>query len=165
MLTTRRRFASARRFCASSSPASMRLASATSSSAVSRGTRPISLRYMRTGSSMLTPSGTERSISTSSSDLSRSTSSSFELSCESSTISMPRLLKVSYMVSISSGVRSCFCSASMSSPYVRVPPFFLPLARRFSTISELRLLPAALAVFDSAIRLPPFHTFHPSFTK
>ena len=49
-------------FSVASSPASMRLASVTSCSAVSSGTLPISLRYMRTGSKLppsvcVTPSG------------------------------------------------------------------------------------------------------------
>ena len=45
---------------ASSSPAAMRLAISNSSSAESSGTLPISLRYMRTGSSVAMPSGTEK---------------------------------------------------------------------------------------------------------
>src|SRR2546426_372847 len=56
MLTTRRRLASIRRRFASSSPRSIRLASLISSAELSSGTLPISLRYIRTGSSMLTPS-------------------------------------------------------------------------------------------------------------
>src|SRR5690348_9192470 len=47
-----RGFCSLSGFCRSSLPRSMRLASATSSAAESSGTRPISRRYMRTGSSM-----------------------------------------------------------------------------------------------------------------
>ena len=57
--TTSLRFASASAFFASSSPFSIRFASSISSSAVRRGTLPISLRYIRTGSSMLTPSTSE----------------------------------------------------------------------------------------------------------
>ena len=44
MLTTSRRFASERRFFAASSPLVIRTARSTSSSGVSRGTRPISFR-------------------------------------------------------------------------------------------------------------------------
>ena len=62
VLTTRRRFASASLFLAASSPSSIRFASSISSSVDKSGTFPISLRYIRTGSSRLTPSGTERSI-------------------------------------------------------------------------------------------------------
>ena len=50
MLTTRRRFASMSLRLASSSWRSMRLASETSSTAVSSGTLPISWKYSRTGS-------------------------------------------------------------------------------------------------------------------
>ena len=80
MLTTRRRFASARRFLAASSPFSILFASSISSSAERSGTLPISFRYIRTGSSMLTPSGTERSILSSS----ISSSSSLSMSASSS---------------------------------------------------------------------------------
>ena len=62
MLTTRRRFASASFFLASISPCSIRCAKSTSSSAVKSGTFPISFKYIRTGSSMLTPSGIDKSI-------------------------------------------------------------------------------------------------------
>ena len=51
MLTTSRRLASVRAFLASSSPCSMSLAYSTSCSARSSATRPISFRYIRTGSS------------------------------------------------------------------------------------------------------------------
>ena len=50
MDTTSRRLASVSLLLASMSPRSMRLASDTSSAAVSSGTLPISVRYMRTGS-------------------------------------------------------------------------------------------------------------------
>ena len=56
MLTTSRRLASVRAFLASSSPCSMSLAYSTSCSARSSATRPISLRYIRTGSSSDTES-------------------------------------------------------------------------------------------------------------
>ena len=69
-------------FSIATAPSSIFWASSISSSAERRGTLPISLRYIRTGSSTLTPSGTERSIfststsSSSSSMISSSTSSS-----------------------------------------------------------------------------------------
>ena len=81
MLTTRRRFASASSFFASSSPSSMRCASSISRSALRSGTLPISFKYIRTGSSTLTPSGTERSI------FSTSTSSSSDMIASKSTSS------------------------------------------------------------------------------
>ena len=137
MLTTRRRFASSRRCRASSSPASMRCARATSSSAVRRGTCPISFKYIRTGSSSEIPSGTERSISTSSSLSGPSSSAASPAAATSSTISTPSSLKRWYISSISSGDISCFCSASMSSPKSSAPPFFLPLASSRSMMSVL----------------------------
>ena len=60
-----------RRRFASSSPRSIRLASLISSAELSRGTFPISLRYIRTGSSMLTPSSGSRGASDSSSSSAR----------------------------------------------------------------------------------------------
>src|SRR5579864_1898456 len=54
--TTRRRLASVSLCLLSSSPASMALARVTSCSALSKATRPISLRYIRTGSSRETES-------------------------------------------------------------------------------------------------------------
>ena len=81
MLTTSLRFASASLFLALSSPSAIRFARSTSSSAVRSGTLPISFRYILTGSSMLTPSGTDRSI------FSTSTSSSSEITISESSIS------------------------------------------------------------------------------
>ena len=52
MLTTSLRFDSQSFFLASSSPCSILMASSRSSSAVSRGTLPISLKYILTGSSV-----------------------------------------------------------------------------------------------------------------
>src|SRR3990170_3010952 len=65
ILTTRRRLASMSRRLASSSPFSIRWARSTSCSGVSRATLPISLRYMRTGSSMEIPSTPASSCSSS----------------------------------------------------------------------------------------------------
>ena len=56
MLTTKRRFASERRFFAASLPSLIAIASLISSSEVKSGTRPISFRYTLTGSSIATPS-------------------------------------------------------------------------------------------------------------
>ena len=152
MLTTRRRLASARRFCASKSPSSMRLASLISSSADSKGTRPISLRYILTGSSILMPSGILRSISISSSSLISEVSSSGPISLPLSMMSIPRLVKVSYNSSISSGLISTDCSDSMISLYVKTP-VFLPLSNNLLIASKLA---AELAVFVSLTALTVF---------
>ena len=60
-------------------PLSIRLASSTSSSLCSKGTLPISFRYIRTGSSMLIPSGTDMEVANSASVI-----SSFSLTASSS---------------------------------------------------------------------------------
>ena len=61
--TTNRKLASANSCLATSSPFSIRKAKATSSSAVKRLTRPISFRYIRTGSLIFTPVGADVSLS------------------------------------------------------------------------------------------------------
>ena len=81
----------------------MRFANFISSSADNNGTRPISLRYILTGSSIFIPSGMLRSISISSSSSLRLESSSGPISLPLSMMSMPRLVNVSYNSSISSG--------------------------------------------------------------
>ena len=135
MLTTRRRFASASSFLASSSPSSIRWASSISRSALKRGTFPISFRYMRTGSSMLTPSGTERSMfstSTSSSSdritsMSMSTSSSLPLIRSTSILLDSRY---SNTLSICSALSSMSRKKSLISWISRMLFFFLPRATR-----------------------------------
>ena len=122
MLTTRRRLASVSFFLAifptltssgvapSALPASILLANIISSSADSRGTRPISFKYMRTGSSILTPSGTVKftfTVSFSDSSTASSFKLSFSLSCsDSPSTSTPLSVKCSYILSISSAVIS-----------------------------------------------------------
>ena len=81
MLTTRRRFASTNRCCASISPSTTRHARACSCSPVKRGKRPISARYCRMALS------TPRSSSASSSSHSSSTSSMSSSSSSSNTSS------------------------------------------------------------------------------
>ena len=143
MLTTRRRLASARRFLASSSPCSIRFASSISSSAVRRLTLPISLRYIRTGSSMLTPSGTERSIlsssiSSSSSSLSSSaSSSSIRLSSlpEIRSTSTPLASRKSYTFSICSTSRGWSLKKSLISWYSSTFFFFFASSRSSTSFS------------------------------
>ena len=62
MLTTSLKFASAKRDLAISSPCSIRFANSISSCALRRLTRPISFKYMRTGSFILTPGGALKSF-------------------------------------------------------------------------------------------------------
>jgi hypothetical protein len=108
MLTTRRRFASVSWRRASSSPCSIAIAYSTSCSLRSRGTRPISRRYMRTGSS--------RAIAPSASEASRASSLSSSMASKSrspSETSMPMSRKSWKMRSRWSG------SASISGKPVR----------------------------------------------
>ena len=74
-------------------PRSMRLAIATSPSRVSSGTVPISRRYMRTGSLVLSSAPGVRSSSGPSSEPSRSKSLSPRYALSESTTSMPALPK------------------------------------------------------------------------
>ena len=112
ILTTRRRLASASLFLALSSPSDILLARSISSSALKRGTFPISFKYIRTGSSILIPSGTDRSIfsiSTSSSSSARirssiSASRSSSLPIRSTSIFIAS--RYSYTFSICSGDNS-----------------------------------------------------------
>ena len=119
-------------------PFCMRSASVTSSSGVSRSTLPISLRYMRTGSSMAKVSAmAEVSISSSSgtsstvpgSKLSSSPSPSAFSRTPSVSTSTPIDSSVSYSLSMSSLSNSRWLSASAISLSVR-RPFFLPRASR-----------------------------------
>ena len=99
MDTTSLRLASAMRRLASSSPSAMRLARSCSSSGVSRGTLPISLRYMRTGSSV------EKVSASASVSAAISSSVTSSISCSSS----------------SSGRASSSSGGSRSSPAVSMP--------------------------------------------
>ena len=145
MLTTSRRFASVSFFFAASSPSSTLFASSISSSVLRSGTLPISFKYMRTGSSVLTPSSTSTSsmISTSSSSLRmisssspRSRSSSFPLSSMPEfTTSMLDFSRYSRIWSILSSVSSKPRNASLISLYSRT--FFLVFA---SSTSPFRAL-------------------------
>ena len=105
MLTTSLRLASQSFFFASSSPFSIFLASSISSSAESRGTLPISLRYILTGSSTVIPLGSEASRSTFpssitiSSSCSRSSTSRLRSSASSGSISVS-----SFLISISDSI-------------------------------------------------------------
>ena len=167
METTRRRFASARRFFASSpasrsfckflisslisassssvafssllfkiaifsfatAPASMFFASSISSSALKRGTLPISFKYIRTGSSMDTPSGTERSIFSTS----ISTSSKISSSESSSVIRSTSILFASRKSRILSNCSASNCMSakkSLISWYSNMFFFFLAKANR-----------------------------------
>ena len=114
-------------------------ASVTSSSGVSRSTLPISLRYMRTGSSIAKVSAMAE-VSISSSSGTSSTASGSNTSSSSSSpsafsrtppvsISTPIFSSVSYSLSISSLSSSSWPSASAISLSER-RPFFLPSASR-----------------------------------
>src|SRR3981081_380141 len=127
METTRRRLASVRRCLASSEPASMALARSTSSAAVRRLTRPISFRYIRTGSSRETESIISISICWSSSASSLSSKSPAV-----SETSMPISLKAPKIRNICSGsVVSRSGNPSRTSSGVR-KPCSLPLTIRTS---------------------------------
>ena len=118
MLTTSLRLASASFFFASSSPSSILLASSVSSSALKRGTLPISFRYIRTGSSIFMPSGRERSISF-------STSSSVSIFPITST---PWPSRYSYTLSIWSVSSSISPRLSIISLYSSTPLWLFPRA-------------------------------------
>ena len=152
ILTTRRRFDSASFFFASSSPSSIFFASSISSSGESSGTFPISFKYIRTGSSTPIPSGTDRSIcstsisssgsaSSSSENRSGSISSSFDIFKTSTCF----LSRKSYMRSSFSGVSSSPAKASRTSVSSRT--FFLLFAssRSFDNFSS------NVSVFSSII--------------
>ena len=167
MLTTRRRFASARRFFASSSPSSILCASLISSSAERSGTLPISFKYMRTGSSMLTPSGTERSMfsisissssersMSSSSRTRRSRSAAFGSSVmsERRSTSMPLASRYSNTFSICSASSGISRKKSLISWYSRTLFFFLPYATSSFNFSINFAL-------SKSIDCPSFHSLY-----
>ena len=96
-------------------PRSMRLAISTSPSRVSRGTVPISRRYIRTGSLVLSIALGVRSSSMSEPSLRRSSSFSSRYFCSESTTSMPALPNVVNSSSSSSDVVMSGGSSSFTS--------------------------------------------------
>ncbi len=118
-----------------SRPASICLARSISCSAVRSGTLPISLRYILTGSSMLIPSGTDRSIfsisTSSSSERTISSSSGMTSSSESETLrtSIPEFSNTSRTLSSCSSLRPMSAKKSLISAYSRTFFFFLARAR------------------------------------
>src|SRR3989304_8547588 len=112
---------------AESLPRSMRLAISTSPSRVSSGTVPISRRYIRTGSLVLSsaPGGTSRSISPAPSPV-RSSSLSSRYVFSESTTSMPALPTVLNRSASSSEDVMSAGSSSLTSSYSRYP-FSLPI--------------------------------------
>ena len=113
MLTTKRRFASIRRSFADSSPCAFLFANSISSSAVKSGTVPISFKYIRTGSSVPTPSSKSiESRSTSSS----SSEKSISLSKSSAAISSVAARRTSIFL------RSRYVYTNSSSSGVKVSP-------------------------------------------
>ena len=140
MLTTRRRFASASSFFASSSPSSILCASSISLSALKSGTFPISFKYILTGSSMLTPSGTDRSIfsiSTSSASsamiTSMSTSRSSSLLIRNTSILLAS--RYSNTFSICSASSSISAKKSLISWISSILFFFFPCATSSLSLS------------------------------
>ena len=128
MLTTSLKFASQSILFASSSPFSILFASSISSSAVKRGTLPISLRYILTGSSTAIPFGKDASISISpASSTTRSTSSASASASASRSIiskssgsiseitSTPIEVRLSYISSICSLSKSALSRKSATS--------------------------------------------------
>ena len=117
ILTTRRRLASASLFLAFWSPFSILFASSISSSADRSGTLPISFKYILTGSSMLTPSGIDKSIFS----MSISSSSPRRIGSSSISSSVVRIISIllasrkSKILSILSGSRSISANASIIS--------------------------------------------------
>src|SRR3954468_10158437 len=105
-----------RRSCANS-PASMRFASSTSCAASSNGTRPISLRYMRTGSADGARLPSSRSRGTAAS------------STTGSTTSMPRAAIPCKTASLASVGKSAAANAAPISSVVR-KPLVCPRSRR-----------------------------------
>ena len=93
------------RCLASSSPSDIRTASAISSSGVSRGTLPISLRYMRTGSSVakesISASVSVISSSGTSSTSARSSTSGSTSSMGGSASSLPTSMSTPFCSSVS----------------------------------------------------------------
>ena len=141
-------------------PSSIRSASSFSSEPVRSGTRPISFRYIRTGSSIFTPSGMliPTSTSTSSSSSGLSTSSSESLSSKET--STPFLLNLSTIISSnSSGDISCFCKASIISPAV----ILFPLSRARSTKSAK--LPVSISVVFSTASFASTKAFGLAFSS
>ena len=101
-------------------PRSMRLAISTSPSRVSRGTVPISRRYMRTGSLVLSSAPGVRSSSGSSPVSGRSSILSSRYFCSDSTTSMPALPNVLNRSSSSSADEVMSAgSTSLTSSYRR----------------------------------------------
>ncbi len=117
-------------FSEANRPASIRLARSTSSSAVSSGTLPISLRYMRTGSEV----GALSASSSSSRRRRASRSASSASSPPASRISMPSSLRTCRTASVCSGGSSAACNATVTSSVVR-KPISLPLVMRSLTSS------------------------------
>ena len=151
-------------FSAASFPADMAWARSTSSSGVSRGTLPISLRYIRTGSSkekLLTRvlGSTSSSSSTSAISSAAGSSSGRSRSSRSSELmSMFSASRESYSWSIWSPSRLRSSTASISSADSSLP-FFLPRAsssRSFSLpLSQLAAGRAATCL-SSSRRMPAF---------
>src|SRR6266568_2478902 len=129
--TTRRRFASVSLCLASSSPASIALARVTSCSALSSATRPISLRYIRTGSSSETES-IASIVAIRSSSISTTSSKSFSPS-ETSTPMSRNTLKIrkSWSGSSSTSGKPARMSSGLRNPCS------LPLTMRASAASTI----------------------------
>ena len=98
-------------FSFATAPSSIFWARSISSSALSSGTFPISFKYIRTGSSIETPSGTERSIFSTS----ISSSSSFNRSSSSTSSSSSVILKTSILFASRKSRIFSNCSAFSSS--------------------------------------------------
>ena len=113
ILTVSRRLASESFFFASSSPSSIRFASSISSSELNNGILPISFKYIRTGSSVPTPSS--RSIASRSTS-SSSSEKSISLSKSSAAISSVAARRTSIFL------RSRYVYTNSSSSGVRVSP-------------------------------------------
>ena len=131
ILTTKRKFASANRDLAISSPCSILFASSISSWALKRLTLPISFKYIRTGSLILTPGGALKSLGlilSSVSELSFSLTSVMSLSFNWSKKS-----------SIWSESISKFCSFSAISSWLKWPSFFPLSINCFLTSSSVKV--------------------------
>ena len=155
ILTTSLKLASAKRFFASSSPSAILFASSISSSALKRGTFPISFKYIRTGSSILMPSGTERSIfstsTSSSSVITISISSSASSSALIRSTSIPLASRYSKILSICSASSSMSEKKSLISCNSKILFFFFPRATssfnfspNFAMFSSIYLCPSSL---------------------
>ena len=161
ILTTNLKFDSASFFLASSSPARTPFASSISCSYVKSGILPISLKYILTGSSTLTPSILFTSIS---SNFISSTSSKSSKSGSSSSVSslymfIPFFSNFSKTSSICSGVTSP--SSNASSPYVILPAFlaFSMILSILSCLSSDFFVVTSFFVSDFSLLVVPFSTF------